>query len=342
MTQSNSNNVVYLQTTLRNLEERYKKLQNRVESLQVENERLVTSRTELVVEVERLQDQQIRLRERNLRLTQEFHSKQQECSLLAEKLTMFARGRVGNYKVDSESFKSDLTELKEDLEGSRDSLVTVELHGNSDTRPKVLDVTSRTYSEPNLSVIQRELDLVRKGLWSPALENTKGTVVEDLSSKLLLSLKKGQGELEEQCSRMMEFQRNSMEAVQGLSILSDENDETDPMEYVQQCTQSALALKEKLQNENFKLRHLHQILRMNAANEAAAASVVTQTSFDMHAPELGSSSVWKNMNLQDRICPLCENIFSTVISQDEFVDHVMSHFEGDGHMPEFEILSLNT
>ncbi|KAI9554024.1 hypothetical protein GHT06_019296 [Daphnia sinensis] len=344
MTQSNSNNVVYLQTALRNLEERYKKLQNRVESLQVENERLVTSRTELVVEVERLQDQQIRLRERNLRLTQEFHSKQQECSLLAEKLTIFARGRVGNntFKTDSESFKSDLTEVKEDLEGSNDSLVTVELHGGSDTRPKTLDVTSRTYSEPNLSAIQRELDLVRKGLWSPALENAKGTVVEELSSKLLLSLKKGQGELEEQCSRMMEFQRNSMEAVQGLSILSDENDETDPMEYVQQCTQSALALKEKLQNENLKLRHLHQILRMNAANEAAAASVVTQTSFDMHAADLGNSSVWKNMNLQDRICPLCENIFSTVISQDEFVDHVMSHFEGDGHMPEFEILSLNT
>lgn len=320
MTQSNSNNVVYLQTALRNLEERYKKLQNRVESLQMENERLVTSRTELVVEVERLQDQQIRLRERNLRLTQEFHSKQQECSLLAEKLTIFARGRVGNaYKTDSESFKSDLTEVKEDLEGSHDSLVTVELYGGSDTRPKTLDVTSRTYSEPNLSAIQRELDLVRKGLWSPALENAKGTVVEELSSKILLSLKKGQGELEEQCSRMMEFQRNSMEAVQGLSILSDENDETDPMEYVQQCTQTALTLKEKLQNENLKLRHLHQILRMNAgkikmllfvrkfiqqlslANEAAAASVVTQTSFDMHAPDLGSSSVWKNMNLQDRI-----------------------------------------
>lgn len=323
MTQSNSNNVVYLQTALRNLEERYKKLQNRVESLQVENERLVTSRTELVVEVERLQDQQIRLRERNLRLTQEFHSKQQECSLLAEKLTMFARGRVGNaYRTDSESFKSDLTEVKEDLEGSHDSLVTVELHGSADSRPKTLDVTSRTYSEPNLSAIQRELDMVRKGLWSPALENGKGVIVEELSSKILHSLKRGQGELEEQCSRMMEIQQNSMEAVQELSILSDETDGTDPLDHVQHCTQAALALQEKLQGQNIKLRHLHQILKITSgkdklfvytflftlkaqilfsANETGAASVVTQTSFDMHAPDLSNSSVWKNMNLQDRI-----------------------------------------
>lgn len=42
----------------------------------------------------------------------------------------------------------------------------------------------------------------------------------------------------------------------------------------------------------------------------------------------------------DRICPLCENIFSTVISQDEFVDHVMSHFNGDESIvPDFEILT---
>lgn len=268
MSQANSNSVAYLQTALRNLEDRYKKLQNRVENLQAENERLVTSRTELVVEVERLQDQQIRLRERNLRLTQEFHSKQQECSLLAEKLTMFARGRVGNFKVDSESFKSDLTEVKEDLEGSRDSLVTVELHGNSDTKPKVLDVTSRTYSEPNLSVIQRELDLVRKGLWSPALENGKGTTVEELSSKILLSLKRGQGEMEEQYSRMIEIQQNSLEAVQELSNLPEESDEislsddADPLEYVQHCTRSAIALQDKLQNQNHKLRQLHQLLKM--------------------------------------------------------------------------------
>ena len=272
MSQSNINSVAYLQTALRNLEDRYKKLQNRVESLQAENERLVTSRTELVIEVERLQDQQIRLRERNLRLTQEFHSKQQECSLLAEKLTMFARGRVGNYKVDSESFKSDLTEVKEDLEGSRDSLVTVELHGGADSRPKVLDVTSRTYSEPNLSVIQRELDLVRKGLWSPALENGKNPTIEELSSKILLSLKKGQGELEEQYSRMVEIQQNSSMDVQELSHLPEESveislsDDADPLDYVQHCTRSAIALQDKLQSQNLKLRRLHQLLKMTPGN----------------------------------------------------------------------------
>jgi hypothetical protein len=164
--------------------------------------------------------------------------------------------------------------------------------------------------------------MVRKGLWSPALENGKGVIVEELSSKILHSLKRGQGELEEQCSRMMEIQQNSMEAVQELSILSDETDDTDPLDHVQHCTQAALALQEKLQGQNIKLRHLHQILKITSgkdklfvytflftlkaqilflANETGAASVVTQTSFDMHAPDLSNSSVWKNMNLQDRI-----------------------------------------
>ena len=74
-------------------------------------------------------------------------------------------------------------------------------------------------------------------------------------------------------------------------------------------------------------------------NEPGAASVVTQTSFNMHVPDPISSSVWKNMQT-DRICPLCENVFSTVISQEEFEDHVLDHFNGeDPIMPDFEILS---
>ena len=41
----------------------------------------------------------------------------------------------------------------------------------------------------------------------------------------------------------------------------------------------------------------------------------------------------------ERICPLCEKVFSTVISQEEFEDHVMEHFNGDGQvLTEFEIL----
>lgn len=258
MSQSNSNSVAYLQTALRNLEDRYKKLQIRVESLQAENERLVSSRTELVIEVERLQDQQIRLRERNLRLTQEFHSKQQECSLLAEKLTMFARGRVGNFRTDSESLKSDVREIKEDVEGLHDSLMTVELHGE-DSRPKVLDVTSRTYSEPNLSVIQRELDLVRKGLWSPALENVKSVTGEELSSKILSNVKLDQNEVED--SSMDHIQH------QELASLLEESDEvsfskdTNPLGYVQYCTLAAIAFQDKLQTQNLKLRQLHQFLK---------------------------------------------------------------------------------
>lgn len=76
-----------------------------------------------------------------------------------------------------------------------------------------------------------------------------------------------------------------------------------------------------------------------SVSETGATSVITQTSFDMHVSDISSSSVWKNMQT-DRICPLCENIFSTVISQDEFVDHVMSHFNGEESIvPDFEILT---
>lgn len=42
----------------------------------------------------------------------------------------------------------------------------------------------------------------------------------------------------------------------------------------------------------------------------------------------------------DRICPLCETVFSTVIPQEEFEDHVMDHFNGtdDTILPDFEII----
>ena len=59
--------------------------------------------------------------------------------------------------------------------------------------------------------------------------------------------------------------------------------------------------------------------------EPVITSVVTQTSF---ALDPVNSSVWKNMQ-SDRVCPLCENVFSTLISQEEFEDHVMEHFNGD-------------
>ena len=277
MSSSNSTSIAFQQNSLKNLEDRYKKLQNRTESLQSENERLVSSRTELMVEVERLQDQQIRLRERNLRLTQEFHFKQQECSLLAEKLTLFARGRVATGFPNSGpgSFKSGLTEVQEDVEGSSDSLVTVELHGAANpSHSKNLNVTSRTWSEPNLSVIQRELELVRKGLWSPLMENSKGSsTIEELSSKIISSLKKGQSELEEQFSKMVEIQKNSLVGVEELTNLTDVadngdfSDEDDSVAYIHQFTRTAIALQSKLQMQNQVLRKVHQVLKMPRGND---------------------------------------------------------------------------
>ena len=76
---------------------------------------------------------------------------------------------------------------------------------------------------------------------------------------------------------------------------------------------------------------------ISLANDHGAMSVVTQTSFNM--TDSINSSVWRNMQA-DRICPLCENAFPTLISQEEFEDHVMEHFNGeDNLLPEFEILS---
>lgn len=270
----NSNNVAYLQSALRSLEDRYKKLQLRTESLQSENERLVASRTELMVEVERLQDQHIRLRERNLRLTQEFHSKQQECSLLAEKLTMFARGRVSgnsNTGSGSSSFKSGLTQVQEDTEGSSDSLVTVALHGGMVSHPHTaLTVSNRTWSEPNLSVIQRELEMVRKGLWSPTTVENQGSTSEEVLSKIMPGFKKSQSELEQQFSRMIEDQPHLLldgaeeKRLAGIPPGSHTvfNNEVDSVTYVHHCTRSAVALHDKLTNQNQVLRKLQQLLKM--------------------------------------------------------------------------------
>lgn len=341
-----SNNPVHLQNALRNLEDRCQKLQRRTDSLQSENERLLNSRSELLTEVERLQEQQIRLRERNLRLTQEFHSKQQECSLLAEKLTMFARGKMSNVKLDQDGYKVELSGVREDVEptSSTDSLETVELQGGPTQKHKNLRHGKRTLSEPNLSVIQHELDMVRKGLWSQAIENNgKAATVEELSSKIISNLKRGQSELEAQFTRMVEVQRNSLDAVQELSCFSDDmefEDELDPRRSIERCTAGATALQDKLIKQNELLKKLHQVLKTTpAAVENPAMSVVTQTSFNL-SDSMVNSSVWRNMQT-DRVCPLCENIFPTLISQEEFEDHVMEHFNGDDAdtlLPEFEIL----
>lgn len=74
--------------------------------------------------------------------------------------------------------------------------------------------------------------------------------------------------------------------------------------------------------------------------DPTAVSVVTQTSFIVPVPDSVATSVWRNMQT-DRICPLCENVFSTVISQEEFEDHVMEHFTGDDDhiLPDFEVLA---
>lgn len=77
-----------------------------------------------------------------------------------------------------------------------------------------------------------------------------------------------------------------------------------------------------------------------ATSEQGAMSVVTQTSFSAVDNSV-NSSVWRNIQA-DRICPLCENVFPTLISQSEFEDHVMEHFNGDdvdNLLPEFEILT---
>jgi len=352
---STPSSTIYLQSALRSLEDRYQKLQLRTDALHNENERLVTSRSELMVEVgrlvtsrselmaevERLRDQQIRLRERNLKLTQEYHSKQKECSLLAENLTLFARGRVGS----SQLRKSDLKEVREDIEGSFESLETIELQGVSVSRPKVLNVAKRALSEPNLSVIQHELEMVRKGLWSPARENGKDAGAGELSSQIIFSLKKSQSELEEQYSRMVEIQQ-SMEEVEKISNISgilEDNvyiEDAEPLYNLQKSTQTAVELRNKLQDQNHLLKKLHNALKARQGlHDTTSASVVTQTSLNSYINESIGSSVWRNMQT-DRICPLCETVFSTVISQEEFEDHVMDHFNGVNgfELPDFKML----
>ena len=89
----------------------------------------------------------------------------------------------------------------------------------------------------------------------------------------------------------------------------------------------------------FLLVRANQKIFFSGLNDTISTSVVTQTSFSSYIPESINSSVWKNMQT-DRICPLCETVFSTVIPQEEFEDHVMDHFNGtdDTILPDFEII----
>ena len=160
-----------------------------------------------------------------------------------------------------------LEKVKEDVEGSSESIEIVEFQGPTVSRPNVLNVGKRTLSEPNLSVIQHELELVRKGLWSPAVENNKDITVEQLSSHIISNLKKSQSELEEQFSRMIEIHQNSLEEVEEMSNIPgvDEEitymDDSDPLYNIQKSTQTAVKLQEKLKNQNLLLKMLQNSLK---------------------------------------------------------------------------------
>ena len=255
MNQVSDSNAIQWQIALRTLEERCLKLTKRADSLQDENERLLTSRSELLAEVERLQEQQIRLREKNLRLNREYHSKQQECSLLAEKLTSFARGRVGNFKLGSD-IVAGLTELREDNEGSADSLETVELQGASVSKQGNFDHAKRTLSEPNLSVIQCELDKVRKGLWSRTTVESDSYVADNSASKAENVFKPEIQSLDVGIQRTDQLRNTDY-------IFADPSD---PPIFIEACTDNANILYGKLQNQNEILRRLMQSLKINQGN----------------------------------------------------------------------------
>jgi hypothetical protein len=183
-------------------------------------------------------------------------------------------------------------------------------------------------------------------------------------------LKKGEIELEEQFSKMVEIQKSSLDVLQQASEIPDISDvneleDTDPINYIQHCTHSAVALHEKLKHQNYILKKLQTIFKTPPSKNklyfslniclysyltflwnlavtetgTVTSSVLTQTSFNLHMPD-SSTSVWKNMHT-DRICPLCETIFSTVISQEEFENHVMEHFNRNEPLfqTDFEILA---
>ena len=84
-------------------------------------------------------------------------------------------------------------------------------------------------------------------------------------------MKKGESELEEQFSKMVEMQKNSLDVLLQASKMpeiTDENEleDTDPINYIQHCTHSAVALHEKLKHQNYILKKLQTNFKTPPSN----------------------------------------------------------------------------
>lgn len=84
-------------------------------------------------------------------------------------------------------------------------------------------------------------------------------------------MKKAENELDEQFSRMVEIQKTSLDVLQQASEIpeitdGDELEDTDPINYIQHCTHSAVALHEKLKHQNYILKKLQTIFKTPPSN----------------------------------------------------------------------------
>ncbi|XP_046493236.1 protein spindle-F isoform X1 [Neodiprion pinetum] len=218
----------------------------------------------------------------------------------------------------------------------------------------------------NLSKNESDQFLVPADL-GKIVSQSNETSLEEISLKLINSIKMEKSELEQQYAEMVEMQNTSEINLQNMDYFYPESMNSDCMEQLKQHDTRLSHTKHILLSQQTKLKTIMGKLktikkgamckscRDNARKKMCQAG--TQFNSDDSLKENGatqtslipnSTTLPENMNyttdgcseVENKICPMCEMIYGKTINCAEFHEHVLSHFSDEEKSPgcDFEII----
>ncbi|KAK4880899.1 hypothetical protein RN001_004218 [Aquatica leii] len=307
-----------LQIALQTLRERCHEFQQRISLLEEENLNLrgkLATRVDIsdtsLSEVESLKQQITQLTEQNLQLTNNVAMVTTENRRLWSRLSRLTQA--------NENLGSKLTKINDTL-----------------SQPNVLThstlIRSKTFTqeEPHIKLVPKNV----------TDENSKISLeLEDISLKLICNIAKEKSELELQCSQMTEIQNNesnfvdtfafAYEDVDG-SILDEFNQYLKDLKNVHQIL---LQEKDKLQENLINLESITVQCKCVVIKEPriTTTSQFVQTKIEDKVEEDMTNKINQPVSSKenDRICPMCSQIFNTGVCFEDFQEHVESHFTSE-------------
>ncbi|XP_046736242.1 protein spindle-F isoform X2 [Diprion similis] len=201
----------------------------------------------------------------------------------------------------------------------------------------------------------------------PADLESNETSLEEISLKLINSIKMEKSELEQQYAEMVEMQNTSEINLQNMGYSYPECMDSDCVEQLKQHDTRLSHTKDILLSQQTKLKTIIGKLRIikkgamckscrnNARKKMCQAG--TQFNSDDSLKENGatqtslipnSTTLPENMNyttdgcseVENKICPMCEMVYGKTTNCAEFHEHVLSHFSDEEKSPgcDFEII----